>query len=85
MAVQTPQAESPMDTKLGMQHDFTDPRDAFRNGFVAAVTHLRGQRDPTSSQICAAVDELNSFRLANPDFDCQRTMLRNTISALLSR
>ena len=53
-----------MDTTLGLTADFLDPRDDFRNGFVAGVTHLRGQAHPTDMQIRAATNELCQYRLA---------------------
>lgn len=58
-----------MDTTLGIQDEFSDPRDAFRNGFVTAVTHLRGQPNPTQAQVRAATDLLQQFRLANEGGD----------------
>ena len=53
------------DSKPDVGPDFHDPRDEFRNGFIAAVTHLRGQLNPTESQIHAATNELCVYRLAH--------------------
>jgi len=52
-----------MDSTSDLSNEFHDPRDQFRNGFVAAVTYLRGQRHPTDEQIHAATNELCLYRL----------------------
>jgi len=48
---------------LGLIDDFSDPRDAFRNGFLSAILHMRGQHDPTQAQVREAHEELCRFRL----------------------
>lgn len=63
VAVSTPHAVPLMDNTLDLAHPFSDPRDDFRKGFVAAVTHLRGQFCPTQLQLRAALDVLIDFRL----------------------
>jgi hypothetical protein len=52
-----------MDITLDLPESFSDPRDEFRNGFVAAVTHLRGQSHPTELEMEAALKALGEFRL----------------------
>jgi hypothetical protein len=51
-----------MDITLDLPVSFSDPRDEFRNGFVAAVTHLRAQSRPTEWQIAAALEALGDYR-----------------------
>ena len=45
---------------------YVDPRDDYRNGFVDAVTYLRGQMTPSHEQISDAVTVLTDFRLRQP-------------------
>ena len=51
-----------METALGLIDDFSDPRDAFRNGFLSAILHMRGQHHPTQTQVSEANEELCRFR-----------------------
>jgi hypothetical protein len=52
-----------MNITLDLPDPFSDPRDDFRKGFVAAVTHLRGQSRPTQLQLRAALEVLGEYRL----------------------
>jgi hypothetical protein len=76
-----------MDTTLGLPDDLHDPRDDFRNGFVAGVTHLRAQAHPTDKQIYAATNELCLYRLAlQRDNPCPPgTRPRSAIDAVVER
>jgi hypothetical protein len=41
---------------------YADRRDDYRNGFVDAVAHMRGEFPPTEQQIFSALEELQNFR-----------------------
>lgn len=61
-----------MHTAIRSTHFDRDSRDDFRNGFVAAITHLRGQGHPTEEQTLAAIEVLHEFRRTQPQLEADR-------------